>query len=233
MTTSPSALPLAQSVFEELKRDIVECRLLPDDVIAEGSLSERFAVSKGPVREALKRLEQIGFVRALPRVGYVINGVKVNDIDDIFAMRIALEPVAVRLAMSELADEELDRLDKLAAAEPAAHSEPAATRGGRLARANSDFHVEIARLSGNTRLQRTISSLLEELERVTYLLATNLEHMRDEHPELVQAMRSGDADLAANTMREHLIYDHSTMRAAAVGPGGRAGLGLPASTSSA
>jgi DNA-binding GntR family transcriptional regulator len=226
MASRASAQPLAQSVFERLKRDIVECRLVPEQIVAETPLAARFKVSKGPVREALKRLEQIGFVRAVPRVGYVINGVRVADIDDIFAMRIALEPLAVRLAMARLGEGDLDRLAELAAGEPAAHQEPVETRGRKLARANSAFHAELARLSDNPRLRRTIDGLIEELERVTYLLAMNLDGVRDEHPELVEAMRSGDADRAAETMRAHLEYDHATMRAAAIGAGTRTELSL-------
>lgn len=228
MPRPASNQPLAQMVFEQLKRDIVECRLLPDEIIAETPLAERFEVSKGPAREALKRLEQIGYVRALPRVGYVINGVRVTDIDDIFTLRIALEPVAVRLAMARATPADLDALEQLAAGEPAARNEPLDRRGSKLARANSDFHTEIARLSGNVRLQRSIESLIEELERVIHLIAANLEEMRDEHPELVEVMRSGDADRAADTMRDHLVYDHSAMRAIALGEGGRPGLGLSA-----
>ena len=211
--------PLAQHVFEELKSDIVECRLMPEQIVAETPLAERFQVSKGPVREALKRLEQVGYLRAVPRVGYVINGVKVSDIDDIFVMRLALEPVAVKLAMERMSDADLERLDQLAAGEPAARREPPARRGSTLARANSDFHAEIARLSGNVRLERTVRSLIEELERVIHMLAMRLEGIADEHPELVDAMRTGDGDRAADTMARHLRYDHTTMRAAALGDG--------------
>ena len=218
--------PLAQTVFDRLKRDIVECRLMPGEIIAETPVAERFKVSKGPVREALKRLEQVGFVRSLPRVGYVINGIQVSDVDDIFVMRIALEPVAVRLAMPRLTDADLVRLEQLAAGEQAAHRDSGEARGERLARANSDFHAYIARLSGNSRLQRSIEGLIEELERVTHLLAVKLEGVRDEHPELVDAMRAGDEHRAAETMRAHLEYGRETMRTAATGAGGWSALSL-------
>ncbi len=165
-----SALPksngtqlLADLVYEQLKREIVECKLLPDDIVAENALAERFGVSKGPVREALKRLAQTGFVRAMPRVGYAITPVHVGDIDEIFGLRLAIEPMGVRLAMAHASPADLDRLEQLAAGEPAARSQPPAERGSRLAQANSEFHREIARLSGNGRLERIVSGLVDEL----------------------------------------------------------------------
>jgi DNA-binding GntR family transcriptional regulator len=218
---------LADVVYEQLKREIVECKLLPDEIVVETALAERFNVSKGPVREALKRLAQAGFVRALPRVGYVITPVRVGDIDEIFSLRLAIEPLAVRLAMANVSDAELDRLAQLAAGEPAARNEPAAERGARLAEANRDFHREIARLSGNARLARIVEALVDELERVTHLLALNLDDVADEHPDLVDAMRSGDADSAARTMQDQLAYDRDAMRAAAIGKGQLTHLALP------
>jgi DNA-binding GntR family transcriptional regulator len=213
---TPGAKLLVDRVYEALKQDAVEGRLLPGQILVEGEVADRFGMSKGPVREALKHLAIAGFVDSLPRVGYVVQGIKISDIDDIFALRIAIEPMAVQLAIGRMSSVDLDHLDGLAAADPAARDAPADRRGHALAIANYGFHMEIARLSGNRRLERILAGLLEELERVIHLLALNLDAVADDHPDLVAVMRSGNAQQAATMMREQLISNREAMRVAAV-----------------
>jgi DNA-binding GntR family transcriptional regulator len=207
---------LSDSVFERLKREIVECRLAPSELIVESALAARYGVSKGPVREALKRLAERGWVRSLPRVGYVITPVRVADVDEIFAMRLLLEPVATRLAAERSGPAEFDELERLGGAEASAHAEPPDVRGALVARANSEFHRAIARLSGNRRLERMVGGLVDELERVIHLLASDSANLVDEHPALVRAMRTETPDAAADCMREQLEAAHVAMRHAAI-----------------
>ena len=207
---------LGDSVFEQLKREIVECRLAPSDLIVESALAAQYGVSKGPVREALKRLSERGWVRALPRVGYVITPVRVADVDEIFAMRLLLEPVSTMLATQRSGPAEFDELECLGGAEARAHSEPDEVRGALVARANSEFHRAIARLSGNGRLERMVGGLVDELERVIHLLAADSAKLVDEHPILVRVMREQDPDAAATCMYQQLEAAHEAMRDAAI-----------------
>lgn len=207
---------LADDVYERLKREILECRLAPGETIVENALATQYGVSKGPVREALKRLVGIDLLRSVPRVGYVVTSIKVGDIDDIFDLRIAIEPMAVRRAMARMTPQDLDRLEVLAAGEPAAREAPEDQRGTSLVEANRDFHVEIARLSGNPRLEKVISDLVDQLERVIRLLALDLDEEPDEHPDLVKLMRANRATEAAENMAAQLKANHERMRAAAL-----------------
>src|SRR5215211_4096652 len=153
-----------------LSEEVFECRLEPGAVVAESTLARRFGVSKGPVREALKRLGHMGLVRSLPRVGYMVESVNLADLDEIYLMRIALEPLATELATPRFSDEQLAELERLALVEDAPH-EPPERRAAAYARSNDQFHRMIARASGNRRLSVAIGGLLEEVERVLYLLA--------------------------------------------------------------
>lgn len=215
-TAARAQQSLADAVYERLKQEILECRLAPGETIVENALAIRFGVSKGPVREALKRLVGLDLLRSMPRVGYAVTGIKVGDIDDIFDLRIAIEPQAVRRAMERMTPADLDRLEAAAAGEPAARQAPEGERGSVLVQANKDFHVEIARLSGNTRLERMITDLIDQLERVIRLLALDLDDVPDEHLGLVRLMRGGDEDRAAQNMAEQLIANHQRMRSAAL-----------------
>jgi DNA-binding GntR family transcriptional regulator len=204
---------LAEQLYDSVKRDIVEHRLPPDTILVEGALAERYGVSRAPAREALKHLATVGFVRVVPRVGYIVTSVSVRDFDEIFALRLVLEPLAVELAVPHLdaaADERLERL--------AGHVVALAAAGDGelhlLAEVNTDFHCEIAAVAGNSHLERTITGLHDELERFMHMLALSdaVSTLLDEHMSLLEAMRRGDPVPAAALMREQLVNDYTTMR---------------------
>lgn len=219
---------LAERVFQTVKREIVEMRLTPNTILAEAALATRFQVSRAPAREALKRLADTGFLRVVPRVGYIVSSVSVKDFDEIFRVRTSLEPLAAELATPRLAESaaEADRLAAHAAQVAEIVGWPAETRAAALAQNNSEFHRSVARLSGNSRLERIIAGLLDELERVMHMLAydPSVHTVVDEHPKLVRIMRGGDAAGAAVAMREQLVHDYEVMRALAVR--GEAGLDI-------
>lgn len=212
---------LADRVFEAVKRDIVENRLRPDEILVEGALADRFAVSRAPAREALQRLRRTGLVRAVPRLGYIVTSVSLRDYDEVFQMRLVLEPLATELATSRLAGGQADiqQLQRLADEVADVVDDESEARGGRLAQVNAAFHREIARMSGNHRLERTIGGLIDELERVMHVLAYDsgsIAEVRDEHPALVRVMKVGDPAPARELMHDQLMHAYTLMRAFAV-----------------
>src|SRR6267143_844911 len=90
-------------------------RTLADTLLTELDVAARFSVSRAPAREALKRLAALGFVRPRARVGYLVTNVSVADLDEIFAMRIQLEPMATQLAVGKMKEADGAILEKLAA----------------------------------------------------------------------------------------------------------------------
>jgi DNA-binding GntR family transcriptional regulator len=205
---------LAQQLYDSVKREIVEHRLRPETILAEATLAEQYGVSRAPAREALKQLATFGFVRVVPRVGYIVSSVSVRDFDEIFALRLVLEPLAVELAMRRLDDEDAVRLEQLARRVWEIPIRPHTDRGGLLAQVNADFHREISRIAGNSRLEQTIGGLIDELERFMHMLAYSdaVSSLMNEHMMLLETMRSGDAQAAASLMREQLANDYATMR---------------------
>lgn len=89
---------LSEQVFARVQRDIMNGVLRPDEPIRQDALAETLGVSKIPVREALTRLAQIGFVVAHPRRGYCVQGLSPREAEEIFALRLALEPKAAAVA---------------------------------------------------------------------------------------------------------------------------------------
>ena len=84
---------LREKVYEQLRADMISCKLAPGTEIREAELALRFAVSKSPVRDALMRLEREGLVITLPRQGYRVAPVSLTDVLDMFHLRAALEQI--------------------------------------------------------------------------------------------------------------------------------------------
>lgn len=214
--TSPT---LADTLYESLKREIVENKIEPGAILTEHTIAARHSVSRAPAREALKRLVASGFVTARHRVGYLVTHLSVADVDEVFTLRLLLEPVATELAVPRLTKADLDTLDRLASGVLRVAKAPIGEHGALYSRLNADFHREIARISGNRRLQRTIAGLIDELERVMHMLAysSTIESVLEEHATLLRVMRSGDATAAGRLMREQLEHDYAIMRGLVTG----------------
>jgi len=198
---------LAETVFEQLKREIVENRLEADTLLTELDVAAGYSVSRAPAREALKRLANLGFVKPRARVGYLVTTVSMADLDEIFAMRMALEPIATELAVGKMTEADAAVLEKLATG--VLRIDKAVEDRGRLAsKLNADFHREIARISGNKRLELAVKRLVDELERVMHMLA----YSASVGSQLLAVMRSGNATPARELMRRQLEHDYSVMR---------------------
>ncbi len=189
---------LAAHVYEDLKKDILSCELRPGQEVFEGQLAERYGFSKTPIREALNTLRQEGYVQVVPRRGYVITPVSVQDVQHIFHVRLLLEPSAAELAAQRVTGEELAELRRLA------QHKPTQSSAERMA-VNRSFHLAVAEASRNARLVAFIGKLLEEVERVYHLgldvKAGDAVH-HDHHQALVDALMKGDHHLARDIMAE-------------------------------
>lgn len=195
--TADTGRRLTDKAYEAIKRNILECELLPGSEVTARELAARIGIGKVPLREALIRLTQEGLLQPIPRSGYRITPVTVQDVQDIFALRLLLEPAAARQAAGRIEKELLSQLDELCKAgyEPGDRASESA-----FLRANREFHVAIANASGNHRLARVLGQLLEETERLFHLglaVRDRSDEMKHEHQSLLVALASGDSEAAA------------------------------------
>ena len=190
---------LATRVYQDLKQDILRCELRPGQEVYEGQLAELYGASKTPIREALNTLRFEGYVQVVPRRGYVISPVSVQDVQHIFHVRLLLEPSAAELAAQHVTGEELAELRRLAQQRHQGQG-----RTERMA-TNRTFHLAVAHASRNPRLAGFIGKLLEEVQRVYHLgLDLRDDHVThdDRHLALVDALMTGDHHLARDIMAE-------------------------------
>lgn len=193
--------PLRQRVQEQLRELIVARVLAPGDHLVEGELAERLGVSRGPVREALQALHLEGWVDLYSGRGAFVHTPSDSEVDEIFAVRVALESEAAALAASRTSGTELEQLRALCARGRDAVN--AADDAAAVA-ANSEFHATVARYSG----VRLLAEYIETLDlRVRWLykplVAVRRMDSWTEHEEILDAFQSHDTEAAAKLMRAH------------------------------
>jgi DNA-binding GntR family transcriptional regulator len=181
-----------------LRQAIVRLDLPPSAPVSESTLTERFGLSRAAVRAALARLRAEGLVLAEPRRGHVIAPLTLRDVREVYDLRLLVEPSAAAAATGVLAAATLDALaDRVRAlADP-----PLAE----LLAVNRDVHVTIAVAAGNGRRRALVERLLDESERaIAVALRAGVPgggpRVRDEHLDVLAAMRSGDRDGAERAM---------------------------------
>ncbi len=182
-------------IYLELRKEILTLSLSPRVLLVESALAERFGVSKAPVREALAILQRDGLVEALPRKGYLVTPLTVNDVHELFQLRMALEGTAAELAATRITEEELAYLESL---------QPKESTGGdpnlaKFLENNRKFHLAVARASRNTRLILLIEQITEEMGR-----AIAASYRIGEHKAVVDGLRAHDPQWARTAMIEHI-----------------------------
>ncbi len=152
--------------YQTIRKAIIFCELAPGTCHTEIQLLERFKMSKAPVRSALTRLGHEGLIDAQARKGYLVVPITYQDVQDIFSLRLILEPKAARLAAGHLTDEHIAQILPTLEVEyrrddHASHVE--------FLKANRTFYMTIVEAAGNRRLLAAISVLLDEMTRLLQL----------------------------------------------------------------
>jgi DNA-binding GntR family transcriptional regulator len=170
----------------------------------ETRIAQELGVSQGPVREALRDLEQLGCVVHEPNRGCSVRAFSLEELLEAFPVRAALEALAARLAAERITKAELAELEQLlermtrAARRGDAHDQ---------SQANASFHATIVRAARNRTLERQWQ-MLEPYSR-TYLTVSrpgiDLVFLSDRHVPILNALRSRDPAAAAQAMHEHLM----------------------------
>lgn len=212
---SPAESPLPpQRVQDEIRRDIIFGTLSPGTRITEASLAAKYGISRVPVREALRALEAEGFVESKPYAGSTVSEIPLDDADDLFCVREALESATARRAAKRAAAQ-------FAAGTPSAawwkarqmlasvlDDGDAAVAAGRLdllPELNIRFHLGVADLSGSA----SLTALLRQISgKIEWLYATDVDTRGKqswcEHRTIMAAIDAGNAAEAEKLMAGHV-----------------------------
>ncbi|MAC14420.1 MAG: DNA-binding GntR family transcriptional regulator [Alcanivorax sp.] len=209
---SPGSLPentrtLADRVFARLQDDIVRGEILPGSKVSETELASRYGVSRGPLREAIRRLESRKLLERVVHVGTRVASLSVNDLIEIYHVREALEGMAARLAAEHMtADEVRGLYDVLAQHEQQQDLREDVAYFQR--EGDLDFHYRIIQGSHNATLSQLLIGELYHLVRMYRYqfstVANRPQKALNEHRRIVEAIESRDGEMAELLMRRHI-----------------------------
>lgn len=206
MAKAPKKQTAADRVRMALADEIVRGVIGPGVPLDEASIAERFAVSRTPVREAIRQLEAIGFAEARPHRGAVVPLFTPEKLNEIFLVMAELEALCARLAA-----EAATPADKAALLEVHLACRDAAHEGdiGRYYDLNIRFHETIYAIGHNSFLAEVtmgVRNRVAPFRRAQFQSLGRLVRSVEEHEAVVSAILAGDAEKAAATMRDHLGY---------------------------
>jgi DNA-binding GntR family transcriptional regulator len=195
---------LREAVYEQLRADIISCRLPPGTEIREAELAARFEVSKSPVRDALMRLERESLVITTPRQGYRVAPISLPDVQDMFHLRAALERACMERIVRQASDEQLATL------EPFRKFDSEEWAGGFI-EYNRTFHRKLAELATNVRMRDQLSDLIDQMERVVLVSVNkvrqgsgNTQSLVDEHCRIIDALQARQTRRAERLAEQHI-----------------------------
>jgi DNA-binding GntR family transcriptional regulator len=195
----------AERVASELREEILQGDIAPGAGLSQQSIAERFGVSRIPVRDALQTLAGEGLVRPQSNATAVVTGMSVVELQELYELREAIEPLATQIAVPNVGRADLLTMRK----QLEVMEEHTDTRTWLAA--NADFHAAVYRRAGRPRMIELVEQLRRLVDRYMYLhleVIGQIDHVTSEHRGILAAVESGDAALAARLTREHLATSH-------------------------
>jgi DNA-binding GntR family transcriptional regulator len=200
--------------YLQIREKILEGELPPEMSLDQEALAQSLGLSTTPVREALRRLESERLVISRAHRDTVVAPLSLAIIEEVFSVRLALDPLAASLAATHADDSERERIRALSRQHPPPGDPVAAVHF------NRRLHRSIYAACGNTTMVEIIDSLWDLSDRCRLIIskrATGLAMAGDEHPAIVSAVTGGSPDRAAKLMREHVAASLNQIRAAVAG----------------
>jgi len=201
---------LADKAYQAIRELIVSLELAPGAVIDEPELMERLGIGRTPVREGLRRLAHERLVEVYPRRGMFVTGVDVRELARLSEVRTVLEPEAARLAAERATD-----LDRAAIAELLDELGAGGRDDRELMELDERIHGAVYRAAHNDLLEATLGQYYVLALRIWSMALDRQEELEeavDAHRTLLEAIRDGDGERAAETMRAHVQNFEQAMR---------------------
>ena len=197
-------LPLRDVVFNTLREAILKGDLKPGERLMELQLASKLGVSRTPIREAIRMLEQEGLAVTTPRKGAEVAKMTLKDMEDVLEIREALDELAVRIACQKISDEQLKQLEDMKEL-----FEKSTQTGNvkKIAEADVTFHDVIYEATGNPKLVTLLNNLREQVYRyrVEYIKdPKNYPTLIAEHEAILESLKNRDVKNAVEAMHVHV-----------------------------
>ena len=197
-------LPLRDVVFNTLREAILKGELKPGERLMELQLAAKLGVSRTPIREAIRMLEQEGLAVTIPRKGAEVAKMTEKDMEDVLQIREALDELAAKIACEQISEEQLEELVATM------HEFEESTKTDnvkKIAEADVKFHDIIYQATGNPKLVNMLNNLREQMYRyrVEYLKdENNYPTLMKEHKDIVEGLVRKNKAQVTETMHQHV-----------------------------
>ena len=199
-----SYLPLRDVVFNTLRNAILRGDLKPGERLMEMHLANKLGVSRTPIREAIRMLEQEGLAVTIPRKGAQVAKMTEKDLQDVLEIRDSLDELAVRMACQRLTEDQLVELKSaMKDFEMATKSKDAR----KICEADENFHNVIYRMADNPKLETIVNNLLEQMYRYRYEYVkenSSYQQLIHEHAAIIEGFEKRDEAYVKEIMHTHL-----------------------------
>ncbi|MHB1228876.1 MAG: GntR family transcriptional regulator [Halothiobacillus sp. 20-54-6] len=190
-------------VYDALKEKILSFEIYPGSRVTESELADLFMVSRTPVREALLRLENEGFLTIRPKQGCFIKQINIEELSEYYGVRTALETAAVEGACHYMPESELQQL--LSLWSPA--QEIIQHNADQMEDKDESFHISLALGSGNSTLAKYLQDVNDHIRIIRRVDFQNEERIRrtyQEHHAIIESILHREVDKARNLMKRHI-----------------------------
>lgn len=195
---------LRDQVYESLKKAIVTLELEPGKRILDKDLAAEFGVSRTPVREALKRLEDEGLVESLPGSQTRVTNIFLEEAKNAFTVVAALHRLAARLAVPFLSKEELKRMEESNAKLRKAIDDQDVIRA---VEADDSFHSILLKASRNPEIELALDRIMSKVRRLEFSQFSSVSAKKsiEQHDEIIRACQVKDVSLASSLVEENWL----------------------------
>ena len=205
-------ISMVDQIVDRLETAIITGELASGGRLSEQAIAAKMGISRGPLREALRRLEGRGLIERVPHIGARVATLLSDQLEEILLLRETLEPVACRLAAARITDAEFDNIQSIWRDNTARVTEDRAFAQT----PDHDFHLAIILASGNSKLVSILRDDIYYLMRFhRYRSGGSPEragNVADEHRAIVDGLRERSPEKAEAAMRQHLTNAHSNIR---------------------
>ena len=199
---------LRQKIIEDMKKAIARGTFNPGQRLVEAQLCNRYKAGRSVIREALRHLEQDGFVRIIPNSGAIVTELSQKDAEQIYDLMGTLEGLAMQVATPIMNQKEVAKLEKLV------EKMEATNNPFRFFQYNFEFHTYMDQLSGNDRLIKFMENLRAQAHRISLRSFYNPGQIRVsliEHRKILEAIKEMDPVKVENLIRDHYLQSKNRL----------------------
>ncbi|MCI7225853.1 Uncharacterized HTH-type transcriptional regulator ydfH [uncultured Clostridium sp.] len=203
---------LGGKVFQQLKNSILAGEFENGAELREIALAKKLGVSRTPVREALRQLEQEGLVEIYPNRGAYVKGITYKDVEDIFRIRARLEGLCAEMAVSSITHEQLDKLDEIILLSKFYEEKKDMEH---LLKMDSQFHEVLFESCGSKMLEHQLKDYHQYVQKARLRSLKRQERAKkstQEHEEILLAIKDRDAKRADELATRHILNAIANIR---------------------